>query len=574
MKWLTSIDPRSTPAHLDSEDVLSVFRERILQYILLGIAAFGIIGTVANVIASTDQPQWGLTAFYAIVCLIILSLALYRSLLYHLRAGIVLAIFYFLGLSALIESGLSGNGRLFLVIFAVLSAVLYGRRAGILTSSISIITLAITGMLITSGRIVLPQYVSVANFGNSLHWTTETVIFAALIMLSVFSLNELTHGLERTVGTQKQLASDLRLEQASLEERVNQRTSELQQRAGQFEAASRLARDITVATQVDELLNSAVNMIRDQFGFYHAGIFLLDEVGEFAMLRSATGAAGAAMLRTGHRLKAGEIGVVGYVVSKGEARITPDVMSDPFHFKNPLLPDTRSELALPLKIGGKIIGALDVQSITPNDFTQDDINILQTIADQLAVAIDKARLVEKLQSSLADIQESYQEQVQRSWKFHLADTRKRHAYRYKDATLEINAVESVYARQAYASGEIVIDTQDHPDTGKKSSIVSIPILIRQQVIGVLDVRLDYEQVPQDMLDLLQATTQRMAMALENARLLEAIKVRAERERMVSDISARVRSATDIDSILKTAAAELGRTLGITEVLVQLRSENL
>jgi GAF domain-containing protein len=571
MKWLMWIDPRQTPAHLNPEDILTVFRERILQYILLGMTVLGISGIIATVIASAGKQQWELIVLYAIICLIILSIALYRPLLYQMRAGILLAIFYFLGVSALIENGLSGNGRIFLIIFAVLSAVLLGKRAGILASLISVISLAVTGMLITSGRISLPSLESVTS-GNSLDWTFGILIFAALVFISVFSLNELTQGMEHTVVSQKQLAIDLSRERASLEERVDQRTKELQQRAGQFEAASRLARDITASIQVDELLNSAVNLIRDQFGFYHAGIFLLDEVGEFAMLRSATGAAGEAMLRTGHRLKAGEIGIVGYVVSKGEVRITPDVMSDPFHFKNPLLPDTRSELALPLQIGGKIIGALDVQSTTPNDFTQDDINILQTIADQLAVAIDKARLVEKLQTNLADIQESYQEQVHQTWQFHLTDTRKRHAYRYRDATLEMNTVESENAHHAYASGKTIIETQVHADTGKKSSLVSLPIQIRQQVIGVLDVRLDYEHVPQDMLDLLQATTQRMAMALENARLLEAIKVRAERERMVSDISARVRSATDIDSILKTAAAELGRTLGITEVLVQLRSE--
>ena len=165
-----------------------------------------------------------------------------------------------------------------------------------------------------------------------------------------------------------------------------------------------MAREISGKNDLDTLLDTSASLIRERFGFYHVGIFLTDEKKEYAVLRSATGEAGQVMLERGHRLKIGEIGMVGYVVSQGEARISMDVDSDAVHYKNPLLPETRSELALPLRLGEITIGAMDVQSVVPNAFSHEDVRILQTIADQLAIAFEKTRLVVELQRSLEELE--------------------------------------------------------------------------------------------------------------------------------------------------------------------------
>ena len=201
----------------------------------------------------------------------------------------------------------------------------------------------------------------------------------------------------------------------NLEQRVAERTRRLERRSLQLQTAAEVARDITTIQDLDDLLNKAVNLVRGRFGFYHAGLFLIDDLGEYACLRAATGEAGRQLIERGHKLKVGEIGLVGYVTGTGQPRIALDVGADAVHFKNPLLPDTRSEMALPLKANDRVIGALDVQSTVGSAFDQEDIAILQILADQLAVAINNIRLVEKLETALKETDTLYQHQVQQNW---------------------------------------------------------------------------------------------------------------------------------------------------------------
>jgi GAF domain-containing protein len=180
----------------------------------------------------------------------------------------------------------------------------------------------------------------------------------------------------------------------------NQRQFEAEQRrVKQLQVAAEVARDATTARGLEHLLNSMVNLVRDRFGFYHAGIFLLDEQRKYAVLKAATGEAGRKMLEQSHKLKVGEVGIVGHATSTGRPRIAGDVRKDETHYLNPFLPETRAEMALPFKVGDRVIGALDVQSTKPDAFDDDDIAVLQIMADQLAVAIENARLFEAEQSA-------------------------------------------------------------------------------------------------------------------------------------------------------------------------------
>jgi signal transduction histidine kinase/DNA-binding response OmpR family regulator len=185
-----------------------------------------------------------------------------------------------------------------------------------------------------------------------------------------------------------------------LEQQVATRTADLTRRQVQLQVAAEVARDASRGSDLQGLMTRAVNLIRERFGFYHAGIFLTDEPGEYAILRAATGEGGQQMLATGHRLPVGKTGLVGYVTGSGQPRIANDADADTMHFDNPLLPKTRSEMALPLHTGEQIIGALDVQSTKENAFDDDDIGILQVLADQLAVAIERTRLFEQIQATL------------------------------------------------------------------------------------------------------------------------------------------------------------------------------
>jgi GAF domain-containing protein len=278
------------------------------------------------------------------------------------------------------------------------------------------------------------------------------------------------------------------------------------------------------------------------------------------------------MIDANHRLRVGEVGIVGYVVAQGKPRISEDVGEDPVHFKNVNLPLTRSEVALPLIASDQIIGALDVQSEKAGAFTQDDVKILQTITDQLAVAVEKTRLVEKLQLSVDELESNYQTYTQKSWRAHLKATHRNYSYRYRQSKIDETTSDNPETIQAMDSQKLIITSStSQTDEGKEFVVVALPIKLRNQVLGVVDVRFEAKSIPTDMVPMLETITERLALALENARLVEEIQNRAERERMIGDISAKIRSSADVDKVLRIAAEELGRSLGIPEVLVQLRT---
>ncbi len=189
-------------------------------------------------------------------------------------------------------------------------------------------------------------------------------------------------------ATFNRMAEDLSGLYRTLEARVEERTR-------QVRTAAEVARAATSVPNLQELLRRAVQLICERFGYYHAGIFLLDETGKNAVLREATGEAGAALVARGHNLPVGSQSIIGWVTANGQPRVASDVSHDPIHLKNELLPGTRSEAAVPLQVGGRILGALDVQSLEPHAFSPEDLSILQMLADQLSAAIQNARLAER-----------------------------------------------------------------------------------------------------------------------------------------------------------------------------------
>ncbi len=182
--------------------------------------------------------------------------------------------------------------------------------------------------------------------------------------------------------------------------------SQAQRRALELQTASEIARDTASTLTLDLLLERIVNLLIDRFSFYHASIFLLDESGTFATVRESTGSAGAELKRRGHKLAVGSRSVVGTVTATGEPFVLNDVLNSPMYYPNPLLPDTRAEMGLPLKLGNTVIGALDMQSKSTNAFGPDDVNVLGILSDQIAIAIENARAYELAQHAVEEMREA------------------------------------------------------------------------------------------------------------------------------------------------------------------------
>jgi signal transduction histidine kinase/CheY-like chemotaxis protein len=351
---------------------------------------------------------------------------------------------------------------------------------------------------------------------------------------------------------------------AELEQRVADRTSDLQRRAGQLEAAAEVARDAAAIRDVGQLLDATVHLVSERFGFYHAGIFLVDDAREYAVLRAASSQGGQRMLDRGHRLRVGEVGIVGYVAGKGEPRIALDVGQDAVFFDNPDLPQTRSEMAVPLEVRGETVGVLDVQSTEAAAFDQEDVAVLQTMADQVAVAIDNARLLEESQRALRELQLAQGEQVRRAW----GRRGQLPAFEYDRVDVRPTDVSPIpVVDRALSSGRIV--ATDGPDNGK--SALAAPLRLRDQAIGAIALEeIDEERSwTQDEMELVQEVSEQVALALESARLFEEARVRAHEQSVLSDLGQALTAQLSIDEILHEAFMKASDLIDTTNFYVGL-----
>ena len=362
------------------------------------------------------------------------------------------------------------------------------------------------------------------------------------------------------------MADQLKSSIGNLEQRVADRTRELQDHSADLQTVARIARDISLSQNVDDLLDQTAQLIRERFGFYHVGIFLVDENDEFAVLRAAGGEAGQLMLANKHRLRIGEVGIVGHVTRTGESRIALEVGADAVHFRNPLLPYTRSEMAIPLKTETRIIGALDVQSDKANAFDQDDISIMQILTDQLSIAIERTRLLQELARNAAVVEQSSQEFTARTWRTFLQQARKEMGFRYEGVSVEPLTAPSPESLEALEKGESVIF---RPEEGKPESILAVPIRLRGQTLGTLNLHFQSLEIPQETMRLVEEAADRLALALENARLVQDAQRLATRERQINLISTQVQQSTDLETVLQNTVRELGNTLGAPKTFIQI-----
>jgi GAF domain-containing protein/HAMP domain-containing protein len=369
---------------------------------------------------------------------------------------------------------------------------------------------------------------------------------------------------------------------------LEERNRDLERKAAQLEAASQVARDASAARELDDLLSRAVNLIRDRFGFYHAGIFLVDDQNEYAVLKAATGAAGRQMLKRGHKLKVGEVGVVGYVTDRNQPHIALDVGADAVHFKNPLLPHTRSEMALPLRLGERVIGALDVQSNKEAAFDEEDVTVLQIMADQLAVAIENARLLHEMHQNVREMEAAYGRFTKEAWHAYAQSAMGLHGYRYRRLGVEPAADLHAEAHEALQKGHPILTTatpgveNDYSEEhrGQEAykaenpqseaiSALAVPIKLREQVIGVLNLHFESETISPETVLLVEEAAGRLALVLENARLVQEAQRQVSREHQINLISARARSSMNLEAILQNTVRELGNALGSSRTFIQL-----
>lgn len=364
-----------------------------------------------------------------------------------------------------------------------------------------------------------------------------------------------------------------------LEQRIADRTTELEKanqqtarHAAQLQTVVQLSTAIAQFQDLNELFPAVTRLISERFGFYHVGIFLLDSEKKAAVLQAANSEGGQRMLARGHRLELGT-GVVGYTAQTGQPRIALDVGADAVFFNNPDLPQTRSEAALPLKSRGEVIGVLDVQSTEAGAFSEEDLQVLITLANQVAIAIENTRLLEETRAALNQMQEVYNEFTHTEWYRTIARTEQA-GFRYNAGRIEIleNELRTPEVVSAAVKGQATLRPAE--GSSEKRPAVAVPVKLRGEVIGILHIESSdpSQKWQEDDIRLLEAVAERAAFAMENARLFQDARRRAAKEQVISEASAKIGSALNFENILQTTAEELGRILGGAEVLIQFQNK--
>jgi GAF domain-containing protein len=381
---------------------------------------------------------------------------------------------------------------------------------------------------------------------------------------------------------------------------------ESRQTALQFETAAEIARDISSSLDLDDLLEKAVELIRTRFDFYHASVFLKDTTGESVAIRESTGEAGAQLKRSGFKLGVGSKSIVGFVAGNGEQLIVNDTTRDATYYPNPLLPDTKGEAAIPLRVGDRILGVLDVQSTAPYSFSDRNLRTLQILADQLAIAVINSELFAETQEHLAQhrllhhitttaasgttLNEALESAVSGLQvtlggdrvSILLTDRERKNlevkaAVGYAPDIFELKVPIgsgitgwAAAHKRSLRINNVRNDTRYIEGSSNTKSELAIPMIYRSELLGVLNVESEqlnaYTETDEELLGTLGGS---LAAIIANAKLLEQIRAQAERERVLFEITDKIRRTTDLQTILTTTVSELTRATGASRVRIKV-----
>jgi GAF domain-containing protein/HAMP domain-containing protein len=356
----------------------------------------------------------------------------------------------------------------------------------------------------------------------------------------------------------------------SLEQRVAARTKDLEKRSNQLEAAAQVGRAASSVLDVNELIQNAVELIRDRFNLYYVGLFLVDEFQEYAVLRAGTGEAGKAMLARQHMIQIGE-GMIGWTVANGLPRVAMEVGEDAIRKPTAELPETRSEAAIPLRSRGQIIGAITVQSTRQGEFDEPTVAVLQTMADLVSVAIENARLFTESENALLSTRRAYSDLAREDW-MKLLQTGSGLSYRSdRQGTGPAREVLTPEMHQAWIEESTVVADQNGAE--EDTYTLAIPIKVRGNIIGVMQTHKNKQAGKWTLEEktMLETILEQVGVALDSARLYQETRIQANNERLIGEISANMRQTLDIETVLQTAVRELRSALDLAEVEIRVGS---
>ena len=582
---------------------------RILNTVLYSLVVLVVGGTLAGILASliTRQPLTDISQS-------IVPLLLFISLIVLMRLGFVRQVSFALAfvLSATTTQSLLNTGMLTHTVTSgyllaiIIAGLLSGGRSSLTIAVFNLLSLGAFNYLIAQG-VVQAQPLA----------TTDFVAPGAFFSISAFLLSLSHRSTREAITKARENEAQLKVSNRELQELSSSLERRVVERTRAITLSSEVSRQLSTITERSELVKQVVDQLQTAFNFYHVHIYLSDAQKEYLLMAGGTGEAGHRMLAQFHKIKMGR-GLVGSAAETNKVVLVADTAQNPEWLPNSLLPDTKSEAAIPFSIGGQVLGVLDIQQNMTDGIHPEDVEALQVIANQVAVALQNIRLYEDTRKIAADMgvvanvgiatstitetDRLLQEVVDVSKKsFGLYHA---HIYMLNEATnhLELTAGAGEVGRQMVAEKRsIAIDTEQSlvaraartgqgvvvndvttapdflpnpllPDTRAE---MAVPMVAGGKVIGVLDVQSEqagrFTEVDVNIKTTLAA---QVAIAVQNARSFVQSKQLAEREAAINVITQRIQSANDIETALQIAARELGHALGQKPTLVALNMESL
>jgi GAF domain-containing protein len=491
----------------------------------------------------------------------ILFIGLYLALLmitilrvnYSIRALGFLSVIFTIGTDLILTSGPWLDGSIFFVAFIVLSALLFDQRVDIIALFISIFTFAVIATL---------QQLGIHQIGASnapttrlVDWVSYTIDFSIVSTILIVAINQLTRDFTYTGQDIQSRFNTLTTERSQLEDSVNKSTSELEARAMQLHSSAAIARAIVDLQDISELMETTTRLISDQFGYYHAGLYLLDERRRTAFLQAASSDMGKQLVGQGFRIEPDKLNLINLVVKHNRPYIASDV--DNVNYIHDInFPLTRSRMMLPLTVRNEVIGILDMHSDQSQSFNTQDTEVLQTLAGLVAVSIDNVRLINETKILMDQLEANTSVQTRDTWtKF---TSRRKPAYQYTPA-----GVRPLFVKNKQDTLEGLM----------------VPLMLHGQTIGSITLKRKGAATTWSEREriLVEKVAYQVALAIENSRLVDETQKSALRDQMIANISARVRETLDVESVVRTATTELRRVFDLKEAEVSigiLQAENV
>jgi GAF domain-containing protein len=514
------------------------WREQFILTILRIASVLGVALIASSFATATNTDRILFIGLYLALLLITLL-----RVNYALRAFTLLFMVFIVGLNSILAWGPWLDGSVFFIAFIALSALLFDQRIDIAALAVSIFSFALIATLQQLGTYQFRSPNVPAT--TSIDWVTYIVDFSILSAILMIAINQLKREFAHIARGIQNTFETLSTERAQLEDRVRERTDEAETRSIQMRSSAAISKTITETQNVSELMETTARQISDQLGYYHVGLYLLDERKRTAVLQAAS--SGDQPVGNSFRIEPDRLNPINQVIERNRPYIVSDVHDVNFmRGTNFLL--TRSRMILPLTVHSNVIGLMDVHSESPQTFNTQNSEVLQTLANLTAISIDNVRLINEAKNLADQLEANTSAQTRETWKKFTG--RHKPAYQYTPAGV----------RPIFANSK-----QDNQDG------LRVPLMLQGQCIGNITLKRKGSNIAWSEREriLVEKVASQVALALENSRLVDETQKSAMRDQMIANVSARVRENLDIESVLRTATTELRKVFDLKEAEVSI-----